>query len=278
MYRKAQGLGRFVGRAAFLGWLCATHASVHAVENGAPEKAGSWPQVVALVDRGTPGAGVFGTELKGIFCTGTLIRPNLVLTAAHCVTDRASEQARADLPTQVGIYRGEGRLNYLGAVPAQVRVKKALVHPDSGHGTDLALLAIDAPLAGLRPLSLHAAPATLNQEVQSVGFGEVHPQESRNTMGQKSTARRRLDLPDPKEICSVRAGIKTPSSAGDSGGPALVSGTSGQAEVIGVLTGFRTKQRDGRAIETDCWIPVAAHRAWIDRSIAELEAASSAKP
>ncbi len=252
-------------------WLGTSAVISHAIEHGSQVSAGAWPEVVALVDRGTKGAGIFGSELKGVFCSGTVIRPRIVLTAAHCVTQRGSEQARTDLPTQVSIYRGEGRQNYRGPVQGQVQITQALIHPESAAGVDLALLLIAQPLDGVEPLSLQYAPTVANQDIVSVGFGEANPQEQRNTMGQKSAAGRRLDLPDEKEICSRRAGVKTPSSAGDSGGPALLRSGEGRPQVLGVLTGFRTKHERGRQVEADCWIPLSAHREWLAKSITALE-------
>lgn len=269
--RKTRGLGRRT-LLPLLGLGLATATAAYAVQHGARVKAGAWPAVVALVDRGTQGAGIFGTELKGTFCTGTLIRPRIVLTAAHCVTQAAGEQARTDLLSQVSIYRGEGRLNYLGPVSGQVRVLDARIHPDSGTGTDLALLALEQPLPGVEPLDLDFTPATANQDIVSVGFGELQPGESRNTMGQKSEAPRKLDFLAGKDLCSRRAGRRTPSSAGDSGGPALVRSASGAYRLLGVLTGFRTQHQGSREVEVDCWIPVAAHQAWLEKNIAALAA------
>ncbi len=260
------------------GGIFAAAVAGHALEGGLPVNAGAWPEVVALVDRGTKGAGIFGSELRGVFCTGTVIRPRVILTAAHCVTQPASEQARTDLPSQVSIYRGEGRLNYRGPVAGQVRVTRAIVHPGSGAGVDLALLAIDQPLPGVVPLSLQARLPPASQDIHSVGFGELHPQEQRNTMGQKSAAARRLDLRDDKEVCSRRAGIKTPASAGDSGGPALLRASDGRFQVLGVLTGFRTKREGDREVEADCWIPVSAHQAWLEQNIAALESNPTSRP
>lgn len=275
LHPKRLGMRFITARRLLFFWLGTSAVVSHAIEHGSPVNAGAWSEVVALVDRGTKGAGIFGSELRGVFCTGTVIRPRIVLTAAHCVTQRGSEQARADLSLQVSVYRGEGRLNYRGPVQGQVRVTQALIHPDSGSGVDLALLAIDKPLEGVVPIPLQAAPPAVNQDISSVGFGEAYPQEQRNTMGQKSAASRRLDLRDEKEVCSRRAGVKTPSSAGDSGGPALTR-SEGRFQVLGVLTGFRTKRDRDSQVEADCWIPVSAHREWLARSIAALESTPAA--
>ena len=242
------------------------------MQHGPPLRAGEWPQVVALVDRGSKGAGIFGSELKGVFCTGTLIRPTIILTAAHCIAAQDTEQARSDLPQQVSIYHGNGRLNYLGAVQGQSRITRAKVHPDSGKGVDLALLLLDQPLSGVVPAQLYSAAVAAHLPIISVGFGETRPAAQRqNTMGQKSAAQRRIDLQADGELCSLRAEVKLVSSAGDSGGPALTRTTDGSYQVVGALTGFRTKIKDGRSLEADCWIPVTAHAGWIQSSIAELE-------
>jgi hypothetical protein len=44
--------------------------SVLAMTGGEPESEKGSPEVVALVDVGTPGMGIFGTRLEGVFCTG----------------------------------------------------------------------------------------------------------------------------------------------------------------------------------------------------------------
>ncbi|MBQ4824906.1 MULTISPECIES: trypsin-like serine peptidase [unclassified Leisingera] len=95
-------------------------------------------------------------------CTASLIAPDMVLTAAHCMYDIRS--GRAVNPRSI---KFEAGLNGRRA-KASRQVVKAVVHPGYRHGrtgqfqtgTDIAVLRLDSPISAnvIRPLVLAAAP------------------------------------------------------------------------------------------------------------------------
>lgn len=95
-------------------------------------------------------------------CTASLIAPDLVLTAAHCMYD--VRNGRAVNPRSVNFEAG---LNGRHA-KASRRVVKAAVHPGYRHGqtgqfqtgTDIAVLRLESPISPgmIRPLVLAASP------------------------------------------------------------------------------------------------------------------------
>jgi V8-like Glu-specific endopeptidase len=93
-------------------------------------------------------------------CTGTLVAPDRVLTAAHCVLDARDRPAPPGEIVFVAGWRA-------GAAAADARGAALSVHPGFSAGLatgevrifhDLALLTLERALVGIRPLSVAALP------------------------------------------------------------------------------------------------------------------------
>jgi V8-like Glu-specific endopeptidase len=124
------------------------------------------------------------------FCTGTLIAPDLVLTAGHCLYDK--ETGATIDPTTMTFLAGFRN----GRAEAYRGVKAALAHPGYVYdgtegaarvGHDLALVRLDQPirLPGLQPFALDVEPAA-GDSVSVVSY-----------------ARDREDAPSLQETCDV---------------------------------------------------------------------------
>jgi uncharacterized protein (TIGR03382 family) len=129
------------------------------VIGGAAAPAGKWPDTVAVLWGTNP------TNDQG--CTGTLIAPNVVVTAGHCVDPR-------DLPNNVLV--GASKLSQPGEGEL-ISIMRAIEFPNSQSTVDAGILLLSKPTTKATPRAIASGWAKFDikngAQVQLVGFGTI---------------------------------------------------------------------------------------------------------
>lgn len=183
-------------------------------------------------EEGTLGAGYLVRDGKPS-CSASLIAPDLVLTAAHCV-DGGQD-----------VSFGWGEVSAGTTMHASLRaIHPRYVEPPTNGGVawqgfDVALLALDAPVtaAGVTPLDLGPTPSS--GKVLAIGYGATsYEPGDGGAMEPRGVGTERKSTPglvvsqNPVELF-VRFEAGSSTCYGDSGSPLLVDG-----KVVGVLSRF----------------------------------------
>jgi len=166
-------------------------------------------------------------------CTGTLIAPDVVLTARHCVSVTAetitcpapatgkqitAERAPASIRVLVGDTVSSGHEVARGA---------AVVEPpgDSLCDADIALLVLDQSV-DVDPLIVSATPVAAGDHVSAVGYG-------RKADGDPPGTKLLREHVEVLSVSSAEFLVGQATCQGDSGGPAL---DESSGEIVGVVS------------------------------------------
>lgn len=221
------------------------------------------PLLGGALDDGDPAVvGLVGGSLRCLrdrpaaTCTGTLIAPRVVLTAAHCLFNRR--------PSDVRVFFGRDSTG--AGVFADV--DDGRVHPSFDRATgafDVALLRLATPAsAAAVPLATAPLDATLvGSNVRIVGFGV----DDAKVAGAKRTGTAQVSSVEATVFRYEPAPAMT--CSGDSGGPVLFDAGEGE-RLIGVTrSGDEACSASGTALRID------ALRSFIDPFVASAAGAPS---
>lgn len=122
-----------------------------AIVGGGPADPAAWPWAAALLHSSQPDAA------SARFCTGTVLRGEWVLTAAHCVHDDAGRPLQA---AEIDVALGTTDLAAL-APQNRIRAARIVVYPGYSvlrYGRDVALVQLSRP-SGIAPADLTSGPS-----------------------------------------------------------------------------------------------------------------------
>lgn len=240
------------------------------------------PQPADAVTRGTVArdpAGVRAHVVRiesttGELCSGVLIAQDLVLTAAHCVLQRARYRVIAvDRRFRSRTVAVEAVVTHPDFIPGTT--------PRTQPGTDLGLIKLARPLGpDFRPLDpSRATRPRAGLPVRIAGFGTTKELDKRTArtlreapmvvLGDLQVANRVVVVVDGKTM-AMRPGVGA--CRGDSGGPILTDGPTG-LELVGIISWSSGALQAN--VPTACGgftavTPISEHVSWISARAADI--------
>lgn len=207
-----------------------TYVKQSRIVNGDNAKEGAWPWIASL-QHGT-----------GHFCGGSLIKPNWVLTAAHCVA-YIKENNMKRWSVKLGAHNHKNQ----EASVQRIGIKRVIVHPDYSDNTlkaDFALLELTSSATLNKRVQLICMPKpgypSMSAKCYMAGWGYTsYPGKVTHLLQQAqlplvSSSKCRWQ----REAVCVGLGTETGTNAcrGDSGGPLMCLKSDGRYELQGVAS------------------------------------------
>ncbi|KAJ1965911.1 hypothetical protein GGI12_000432 [Dipsacomyces acuminosporus] len=211
-------------------------------------------------------------------CTGSLIAPNVVVTAAHCTWVSGAELKAENF--QVGFTKEVPLLDK----PFEGHVVKQLIrHADYKKGShqanDIALLILKDSVKGeeAQPIKIYKGGLSQEQSVTAAGYGLTDPNSTSSftsklmyvnlKLGSKEVCSRDEDTFDEKNAICTDGTAGKDTCQGDSGGP-LVTAINGADVLLGLTSfaGVSSTNQDGKCAQGGTpgyYLRLSAYVDWI---------------
>jgi len=189
------------------------------------------------------------------FCSGAVLAPNIVLTAAHCVAAPAA--------TRVHFRDGAGK-------PVLIEVARVARHPGfradavaaRARSIDLALIETRAPLpSSFSAVAIGDASNEIGAGFEIAGFGVTKPGVA-STSGVLRRARLLLRAPLSHVLLWLDSADGAGACTGDSGAPVFANGA-----LVGIVAFAQGAKGRGCGGLTQA-VRLAPYRDWIERTMA----------